>query len=637
MNDVFLKLFNMSMTAVLIILAVILLRLLFKKAPKWISCLLWALVAVRLLCPVSFETEWSLVPSAEPVKINASPYVDSGVELIDSVANELIGSPKGARTAATPTPAIAQARTQLMITMVTSVWLTGVAAFVIYGTVSYIKLKKKLAASVETADGIRISDEIDCPFIMGIIRPVIYLPSGLDEKTMEYVLKHEKAHLARRDHWWKPLGFTLLALHWFNPFCWAAYILFSRDIELACDERAVRQMGKADKIGYSKSLLELSYPGNLVSACPVAFAEIGVKERVKSVLNYKKPAFWLIATGLVCCAVLSVLLLTNPRQAKAVVDSSDVKIKAAVTDPADNKDPEETKATEESKTSAVVEGDELPDKTPAVTEGDQLPDKDPPKTDAAASAGDVVSMDVVFEGDIDKDGTKDKIYFERYNEEGAGTFYLELNREEVYSEKVTIYTDIQSVFYVDVDNDSKEEIVLILDPHVNSMPLTQYVVLKNADGSWKELKNSDEYGMTDENGDPCNSFPVRVTVGDDRKQGVIKIDNTDTNIVFDLEKHYKKLAKQEKGNDIGDVAKAYLDGSKYASGDKIGGPCDWGIWDIKLANFSDGSGETCMIARQGLCGTEAGKFDFYGTLDIYFNYTQDGQINIIKTVFNEEK
>ena len=629
MNDVFLKLFNMSMTAVLIILAVILLRLLFKKAPKWISCLLWALVAVRLLCPVTFETEWSLVPSAEPVKINASPYVDSGVELIDSVANELIGSPKGARTAATPTPAIAQARTQMMITIVTAVWLTGVAAFAIYGTVSYIRLKKKLAASVETSDGIRISDDIDCPFIMGIIRPVIYLPSGLDEKTMEYVLKHEKAHLARRDHWWKPLGFTLLALHWFNPFCWAAYILFSRDIELACDERAVRQMGKADKIGYSKSLLELSYPGNLVSACPVAFAEIGVKERVKSVLNYKKPAFWLIATGLVCCAVLSVLLLTNPRQAKAVVDSSDVKIKAAVTDPADNKDPEETKATEETKSTAVTEGEQQPYKEPPVTEGEQQPYKDPPKTDAAASANDVVSMDVVFEGDIDKDGSKDRIEVNRYTDEGAGEWYLILNDDQIYSGKLALVTDFD-IWYTDLDKDDAEEIIVVKYPHVNSMPLTEYVVLKKSSGSWVELENSDDFGMTDENGDPCNSFPIRVSVGSDRDEGIVSIDNTDIKITFDLKDHYKQLEENENGNDLDKIAKGYLKGVKFSSGDKIGGPCDWGVWDVKAAKAD---GQKCLIARQGLCGTEGGKFDYFGTIDIYFNYTEDGKINIIKTDF----
>lgn len=711
MNEVFLKIFNMSMTAVLLIVAVILLRLLFKKAPKWISCLLWALVAVRLICPITFESPMSVLPTAEPVKtsiVTASPYVESGVTIVDSVANDIIrrgnvnypNSYEHTRDPANPTKDTATPRTVIVtFSLAAALWAAGLAGFIIYGIVSYIRLRKKVAASVKLSDKVMLCDDIDQPFILGVFKPVIYLPSGLDEKSQEYVLEHEKAHLARHDHWWKPLGFALLAVHWFNPLCWVAYILFGRDIELACDEKAVRDMDRTDKVGYMQTLVNLSAPGKLISACPVAFAEIGVKQRVKSILSYKKPAIWLIATGVLCCAAVSGCFLTNPTQKEAVISSSDVKIRESETvtedKETDESGPVEITNDDSGNTVKFVTSDggvyslsfnnkEIqPGNTLRVTLEDgnvveiKLSDENgdgnyseqietalkslaADKSSGAKTytlefggdidneeqlikqveqvvrsmpANDVIEYTVAFEGDIDKNGTKDYILVDPNGEYGAGDWNLVFNEEEIYSGKIDMETDFDTC-YLDVDNDGNEEIIVYINPHVNSLPYAKYLVIKKDGNNLMELQNSEEFGMKDDNGDPNNSFPIKVTVGDDRKTGVISIDGTDKKITFDLEKHYKKLKKEQKGNDLDAIAKGYLNGTKYSAGDVIGGPADWGIWDIKAAKVD---GKNCLIARQGLCSKEGGKFDMYGTIDVYFGYDENGKIVVDKAVFNENK
>ena len=320
MTQIFLKMINMSLTAVFLILAVILLRLIFKKAPKWISCLLWAIVAIRLLVPFTLESPISVLPTAEPVKTYAQtsePYLESGLKVLDTAANKIISKPvqqkkkATVKTAAkTTVPENIAVKTWKPVDLIAIFWLSGTALLLIYSSISYLRLKKLVFAAVKTSGRVWICDEIDTPFILGIIRPRIYLPSSLTEDERKYVLEHEYAHLARFDHIWKPLSFLILAVHWFNPMCWIAYVLFGRDVELACDEKAVKDMSKSDKLGYTTTLVNLSCP-KLISACPLAYAEIGVKKRVKSILNYKKPAFWLIAAALISSVALSGCFLTN--------------------------------------------------------------------------------------------------------------------------------------------------------------------------------------------------------------------------------------------------------------------------------------------------------------------------------------
>ena len=322
MSGIFLKVLNMSIAAGWLILAVILLRLLLKKAPKWTVCLLWALAALRLVVPFSLESIFSLIPSSETVPANiemmGKPAIDSGIGVINEVVNPVVGSfAPDQNIPASVNPL------QIVVPLLGIVWLAGIAAMLIYALISYLKLKKSVAASVPAEDGVMACDEVSSPFILGVFRPTIYLPSGMEGETREYVLDHERAHLARRDHLWKPLGFLILAVHWFNPLCWIAYVLLCRDIEAACDEKVIRSMDKEAVAAYSQALLDCSFPRKRIAACPLAFGEVGVKERVKNVLNYKKPAFWIILAAVVICIVSAVCFLTNPKKDKEPTDPAE--------------------------------------------------------------------------------------------------------------------------------------------------------------------------------------------------------------------------------------------------------------------------------------------------------------------------
>jgi len=311
MESVFLHLLNMSITAGWLVLAVLLLRLVFRRAPKWIHCLLWVLVAVRLLCPVSIESVLSLIPSAETVPVDNFlydvPAIHSGVPVVDAVVNPVISN------SFAPQPMNSVNPMQVVSVIAAYVWALGMAAMVLYAVITTLRLRRRVREAAYVRDNIWQCDRISTPFILGIIRPRIYLPTLLGAEEAKSVIAHEQAHLARRDHWWKPLGFLLLTVYWFNPLLWLGYILLCRDIEAACDERVVQDMDADGRREYSRVLLACSAPRHLVTACPLAFGETGVKSRIKSVLNYKKPAFWLIITAIVATVVAAVCLLTNPK------------------------------------------------------------------------------------------------------------------------------------------------------------------------------------------------------------------------------------------------------------------------------------------------------------------------------------
>ena len=310
MGDLFLKILNMSIAASWLILAVVLFRLVLKKAPKWIAVLLWGIVALRLVVPFSIESALSLIPSAETFNAHniqyEAPAISSGIPAVNNVVNPVLGE------AFAPNPGGSVNPFHVFIFIVSVIWLIGIAAMLLYAVISYVKVSRSIAERAPYQGNIFLCDHVKSPFILGLVRPKIYLPSSMDAAAMEPVIAHEKAHLARRDHWWKPLGFLILTVHWFNPLCWVAYVLLCRDIELACDEKVIRQMDLDGKKQYSTALLECSAQRRLVTICPLAFGKVGVKERVKNVLNYKKPAFWVIVLAIVACAVVTVCFATNP-------------------------------------------------------------------------------------------------------------------------------------------------------------------------------------------------------------------------------------------------------------------------------------------------------------------------------------
>ena len=311
MAAVFLKLLNLSISASWLVLAVLVLRLISKRSPKWVNVLLWGIVALRLVLPFSIESALSLIPSAETVSPAAvqfapAPTITSGVSVIDNAVNPSLSEHFSAVPTASVNPL------HVWTEIAGWVWLIGLGAMLLYALVSYLRLRRRVSVSLCVRENIYLCDAISSPFILGVVKPHIYLPSTLDEVQRQNVLSHERAHLTRRDHWWKPLGFALLAVYWFNPVLWLAYTLLCRDIELACDERVIRTMDESAVKTYSTVLLACSMPRKAVITCPLAFGEVGVKERVKNALHYKKPAFWVVAASVAVCVVVAVCFLTDP-------------------------------------------------------------------------------------------------------------------------------------------------------------------------------------------------------------------------------------------------------------------------------------------------------------------------------------
>ena len=317
------RLLNMSAAAAVLVCVVVLLRFLLRKAPKWTRCILWAIVAVQLICPVSLRSPlsvYSLLPRSNEVQTEQVEVFRRGggseKPTLTLDTPQIAGYAPGVLTgqgAAAPAPAPqAQRAPDIFLPTAGMIWLAGAAGMLLYALLSYLALRRRVRASVPLGSGVFLCDGIRTPFILGVLRPRVYLPSGLNAAQQSAVLAHENAHLRRRDHWWKTLGWLLLALHWFNPLVWLAYALFCRDVELACDERVVRDMEGAARAEYSQTLLDCAAPRAAVRACPLAFGEVGLKERVKAVLNYKKPAFWIIVLAVAACIVVAVCFLTRP-------------------------------------------------------------------------------------------------------------------------------------------------------------------------------------------------------------------------------------------------------------------------------------------------------------------------------------
>lgn len=311
MDDVFLKIVNLSISASWLILAVLVLRVVLKKAPKWVMPLLWGVVALRLVCLFSIESALSLIPSAETIPSEIVTETREPV-LYEQATLDIVTNPTLPSAAEVPV-GVSRQQAQVDFNIYSVLWLAGMAALLVHALVSARKLKRKLATAILLRDNIYESEFVDSPFVFGVVKPNIYLPMHMDEGTAAYVIAHERAHLARRDHWWKVLGYLVLALHWFNPLVWVAYILFCRDIELACDEKVVKGLDGAARADYSQALLSCAAPKRAVAACPLAFGEGNIKMRVKSALHYKKPAFWVAAAAVLAVVIVAVCFLTNPR------------------------------------------------------------------------------------------------------------------------------------------------------------------------------------------------------------------------------------------------------------------------------------------------------------------------------------
>lgn len=335
MSNIFIKVLDMSFTATYLILAVVSLRLLLHKAPKWIRMILWGLVGIRLILPFSIGSVFSFLPGKSTIGIRGvtdtvSLGMDGTLSEISNFGKATVGDATGAvsQSAAGNNMAdlvvgVVQNGGMSITTVLAMIWLVGVAAMFVYCTASYFKLKKRVYDAVIYQGGrteIFQSEKASSPFVLGFLKPRVYLPYHLEASDMDFVIAHEKAHISRGDHWIKLIGFVILSVYWFHPLVWLSYLLMCRDIELACDERVIKEMDMKSKKAYAQALVKCSAPYHRISACPLAFGEVGVKKRIMNVLHYKKPAFWIILVSLILCGVVAVGFLTDPKKQSANED-----------------------------------------------------------------------------------------------------------------------------------------------------------------------------------------------------------------------------------------------------------------------------------------------------------------------------
>lgn len=330
MSEVFLKVFNMSITASWVVLAVLVFRLVFKKAPKWTRCLLWGIVALRLIFPFSIQSMFSLIPSAQtiPDTFITEPQfnVNSGISRVDSPVNGFLDD-RYAEGVTVPAD-----NGKNITGIIGYIWIVGTILLLIFAVISYLSLMRQVRASVKYKDNIYICDDISSPFILGIIKPKIFIPSGLSDVQKNHILAHESAHIRRRDYLIKPLAFVLMSVYWFNPVLWFAYYLLCRDIELACDEKVFKSMSEDEIADYSQTLLDFSASKRIITVCPVAFGETGVKQRIKNALNYKKPAVIIITAAVIVSIIAAVCFLTDPFEKQEYNEKIDPLLDKAVSE-----------------------------------------------------------------------------------------------------------------------------------------------------------------------------------------------------------------------------------------------------------------------------------------------------------------
>lgn len=327
MKNIFINLFNMSITASWFILAILLFRLIFKKAPKWIVCILWCLVGVRLICPFSIESRFSFLPkenSVSDIYVHESYRENDNSDVVLEHDEDIVTykTNSSSKTQATINKVagnnhVTKHYKRIDFSICSYIWVIGLGLFSMYGIIMYIKLKLSLKDAVRYDRKIYQTEGIDTAFVIGILNPIIYIPYGLGGEQLNCVIKHEQAHISRRDHLIKPIGYILLFVYWFNPIIWLAYIMFCHDIELACDEKVIREMGYDKKKLYTQTILDCSSKRKKIVASPVAFAEIGVKERVVEILKIKKAKKSIVVVSLVVCGIVALGFMTSPLRTNA--------------------------------------------------------------------------------------------------------------------------------------------------------------------------------------------------------------------------------------------------------------------------------------------------------------------------------
>lgn len=494
MNLIFIQILNNSFIASILILAVIIARLLIKKAPKWFTCALWGLVAIKLIIPFNIPSVYSLMPRSVPLSQDrvstwmkqpetTSQSNNNIGQILDNVAN-----------VKTTGNLIQQAKSDynlvhIVLTVGSIVWIIGMVLILGISMVSYVQLKKRLKISKKKEHNIYICDGIISPFVMGVIKPQIYLTTGLSEQEYDCVLAHERGHIKRGDHLWKPLGFIVLVIYWFNPFCWLSYAMLCKDIELACDEKVTKNKDKNWKVSYCQALLDCDGKSKIFSACPVAFGEVSVKDRINTIITYKKPAIWMIAEALIIFAILLVCFMTSPYKevAKAieVVKNEEVKVQKGTKESTIKSDKKI-----KSKPIEYIENTEEKTISDDVVETPELLDVSYEKPiieiqDIENRLNTFIPVDNIF-------GEPGYVYFthdihfygEEYTEPTSEYFYA-----YIYNENYEPLMAAQGIcFFSDVDNDGAYEAIFETTDFVEEQPMVEvYKKLNNSIFSASEL------------------------------------------------------------------------------------------------------------------------------------------------------
>lgn len=596
MHKIFFEIVNNSLTASFLIVAVIVLRMILKRVPKWSICWLWAMVAIRLVMPFEIESRFSLLPDINLLQEEKNQdnltdsleleqkdgegelYIQHQQNLYQNENQQIIPpNQDDSNVAENGKEADDKSFSMSRIQVALGVWLVGSFVLVFYAVLSFWKLKQKIAVSIHLHDNIYLCDDIESPFVMGIFKPCIYLTSKIPKEAWESILKHEYAHIKRADHIWKLLGYALLVIYWFNPLSWIAYILFCKDMELACDEKATKGMDKNQRVAYCEALLICNINRKKVDVCPVAFGEVGVKERIKQILNYKKSTLWMIFCAGIVCGIVAVCFMTNPESKK---------------------------------------------------ENEELFDENMEGVSENASKYE-------FE-DLDNNGVEEyaKVYQINTEAEYICRYIFYWNGEAIYEYENSYGMSPGEAECLDLDGDGEKEIFLTFWPHVNSMPLQEYIVLKQkTDESWQPLEMSHGEEIWQ------NAFPISIAEGKNEWEAVISCEGLEKTVSFDIDYYHSRLLqlRENVSGEEWDYLTKLINDYKYgfpieSEWYTFGSVCAWGIWNIKSGEYQ---GKPCLIATHGIQGYD--KFDFWGELDVYFNYDDQGKTRFLDMEFRNSE
>ena len=626
----------MSMQAVVVILTVLLVRAFFTGAhvPKKYVNLLWLLPYIVMVCPWKISSAFSFWRM--PIG-HSGNNVESGMQKVQQTLTQVIAgevpgdvvSGVGANAGIAENPPMGNVTGTLGVTgsetmgnvvnnatyaatettvsladIIGWVWLLGVVVLLAYSVISYVKLRRKVICSVKTEGNIYHADDVSTAFVLGVIRPKIYLPSGLKGDTLQYVLEHEKTHIKRLDPLKKVLAFGITVVHWFNPLSWVAFYFFCKDMEMACDEETVLRIGMEKKQDYATALLQLSAERNILLGAPLAFGENSVKDRIRNIAGFKK--VWVVVSVV---AVFVIVAMAVGFLSKYEDDAEPEISEEAGTSTADDEQIADNNGNGESE---------------AVTTPEVTPE---PTAPPDAENGDEWSK-VYPWADLDGDGTEEYILIERGGFLNQNSIYgritVYVNNEPVYQYTEDLWiTGVDQMEYLDLDGDGQEEIFVSFAPAVNSMPLIEWFVLKQVDDGW-ELLEMYHYGEDMR----ANGFPITVVLKNGQFEFGIRCEGWDGEIDFDATARYERLKEEVEMNN--DAYTVFMDAA-YEIGDVVGNPLAYGVWSMQTGTYE---GNNCLIAEHGLGGMW-GKYEYYGNVYVYFDYDAEGKIRILDMTFSE--